>query len=175
MNGSLHDAAVRAELWAFSPFADAPLLAWGLAALIPIAIHLWSRRRYHEHAWAAMPFLWAVLRRQARRLWFEQWVLLAVRVLVCLLLAVVLADPVLKGLAALTPSTVDAVSTHHILVLDVSYSMGYRPGVQRGTVGIRRGTRYVLCNWLVQLPREMVSRSCCWPTGAAGGDWRTIV
>ncbi|MFO0817449.1 MAG: BatA domain-containing protein [Pirellulales bacterium] len=117
-------------LWAFSPFASFPLLAWGLAALIPIAIHLWSRRQYREHAWAAMPFLLAALRRQAKRLWFEQWVLLALRVLICLTLAVALADPMLTGLAALTPASGDAGSTHHLLVIDVSYSMGYRLGTQ---------------------------------------------
>ena len=29
-------------------FANAWMLLWGVAAAIPIALHLWSRRRYRE-------------------------------------------------------------------------------------------------------------------------------
>jgi hypothetical protein len=42
-------------------------------------IHWWSRRRFQETSWAAMEFLLAALRKNARRLRLEQWLLLAVR------------------------------------------------------------------------------------------------
>lgn len=115
-------------LWAVWPFASAALLLWGLAAAIPIVIHLWSRRRHQDHAWAAMTFLLAALRRNSRRLWFEQWLLLALRVAILLALAAALADPLLDGLAS-SGLIGDAVpATHVVLVVDVSYSMDYRVG-----------------------------------------------
>jgi hypothetical protein len=69
------------------PFANASMLLWGLAAGLPIMIHLLSRRKYHEVTWAAMAFLLAAVRKNARRIRIEQLILLLVRVAILLLLA----------------------------------------------------------------------------------------
>src|SRR5581483_2704894 len=111
---------------AFWQFGSAGMLAWGLAAALPILIHLWSRRKYRQERWAAMAFLLAALRKNARRVQLEQWVLLAVRTAILLLFALALADPqssLLSGLA----NEAD-VPVHVILVIDGSYSMDFRTG-----------------------------------------------
>ncbi|MFM7073952.1 MAG: VWA domain-containing protein, partial [Planctomycetota bacterium] len=111
-----------------TPFASASLLLWGIAAAIPVVIHLWSRRRHEEHAWAAMAFLIAAMRRHARRARFQEWLLLAIRIAVLVLFAVTLADPRTDGHAtAMFPLAGDE-PTHHVLVIDNSYSMDQRHG-----------------------------------------------
>src|SRR4051794_6030432 len=80
-------------IFAFWQFGSAGMLAWGAAAALPILIHLWSRRKYREEPWAAMAFLLAAMRSNARRIALEQWILLAVRTAILLLFALALADP----------------------------------------------------------------------------------
>jgi hypothetical protein len=111
---------------AFWQFGSAGMLAWGAAAALPILIHLWSRRKYRQERWAAMMFLLAALRKNARRIQVEQWILLAVRSLILVLFAMALADPRSSLLSSWTSDTSE--QTHVILVLDGSYSMGYRAG-----------------------------------------------
>jgi hypothetical protein len=110
-------------LFAFG-WANLPMLGWLAAAAAPILIHLWSRRRYREVSWAAMEYLAAAVRRQSRRLRFEQWLLLAIRTLLVVLVVLAVAEPYSEqtGLA-LTPGG----HTHRVLVLDGSYSMAYKP------------------------------------------------
>jgi hypothetical protein len=80
-------------------FAHLGLLAAGLAGVsIPIIIHLLMRRRRKPLMWGAMRFLLEAYRRQRRRLMIEQWVLLATRCLVVLLVALAIGRPVLEGL-----------------------------------------------------------------------------
>src|SRR5437879_2544462 len=67
-----------------SPLA-ALLTAVG-AASIPIIIHLLNRKRYRIVPGAAMRFLLAAQRRTVRKLRVEQWLLLAIRTLIILLL-----------------------------------------------------------------------------------------
>src|SRR5258708_31120811 len=67
-----------------SPWA-ALLTAVG-AASIPIIIHLLNRKRYRIVPWAAMRFLLAAQKRTVRKLRIEQWLLLAIRTLLILLL-----------------------------------------------------------------------------------------
>ncbi len=107
------------------------MLAWGFAALIPIALHFLNRRRQQPIPWAAMQLLLQVIEQQARRARVEQLLLLALRVLILLLLALALASPFWNAgdngpeiAAARAPQL-------WILVLDTSYSMGYRS--QSGT------------------------------------------
>jgi hypothetical protein len=116
------------QLIGFTWFASAGMLFWATAAAVPVIIHLWSRRKYRETSWAAMQFLRAAIERNQRRLRIEQWILLAVRTLILLLLAVALAEPILSGLA-IGIGTSRQPSTHTVLVIDASYSMGYE---QRG-------------------------------------------
>lgn len=106
-------------LW--GPFASASMLLWGCAALVPIVVHLWNRRRYQEVSWAAMDFLLAAVKKNARRFRIEQLVLLLLRVVIVALLAVALAEPHASWL----PATLTGFggTTHRVLVLDASYSM----------------------------------------------------
>ncbi|NQU19632.1 MAG: VWA domain-containing protein, partial [Candidatus Nealsonbacteria bacterium] len=110
-------------LYAFG-FTSLPMLGWMAAAAAPILIHLWSRRKYREMTWAAMEYLLAALKRKQRRMQFEQWLLLAVRTLLILLIIAAVAEPYLEriGLAA-----IGGGRTHRVLVIDGSYSMAYQP------------------------------------------------
>lgn len=104
-------------------FVNLPLLGWLAAAAAPILIHLWMRRKYREAHWAAMEYLLAALRRQSRRLHFEQWLLLAVRTLLVVLVVLAVAEPYLeRPLLSLAPGG----QTHRVLVLDGSFSMAYQ-------------------------------------------------
>jgi len=108
------------------PFANGAMLLWGLAASLPIIIHLWSKRKYNEVTWAAMEYLLAALRKNVRRIRIEQLILLLIRVAILVLLAVALADPIWSLFPTLGSSLGTAGRTHFVLVLDGSYSMDYR-------------------------------------------------
>ena len=104
--------------------AHLPLLWWLAAAAVPFVIHLLSRRRYREMPWAAMEYLLAAVKRRTRKVRIEQWLLLAVRTLLIVLLVLALAEPYWNqpGLAS-----VPGGRTHRVLVIDGSYSMAYKP------------------------------------------------
>src|SRR5687767_10992457 len=112
---------------AFSPitafFTQPWMLLWAAAAAAPILIHLLNRRRYREQSWAAMEYLLAAMRKNMRRIQIEQWLLLALRTLIVLLLVAAVADPVIQGLGL---SHAAGARTHRLFVLDGSYSMSYR-------------------------------------------------
>ena len=113
-------AMIGLPLLAFG-FAS-PWLLWGLgAAAAPILIHLLYRRRHREMTWAAMRFLTQAVRKNARRLRLHQWLLLAVRTLILILVAMALARPTVDSLGAYFRAD---QPTHRIIVLDASYSMG---------------------------------------------------
>jgi len=105
--------------------ANLPMLGWLAAAAVPLVIHLLSRRRYRETPWAAMEYLLAALRRRAQRIRVQQWLLLALRTLVIVLVVLAVAEPYTErpGLV-FVPGT----ATHRVLVLDGSYSMAYKAG-----------------------------------------------
>jgi len=102
------------------PFSALPQLAFGFTAPalaaagaaavgIPVAIHLLSRMRRQPVNWGAMRFLQLAYRQQKNKLRLENWLLLAVRCLIALLLGLALSGPVLTGCAgglggALDPS-----------------------------------------------------------------------
>src|SRR6516225_11803165 len=56
------------------------------AVSVPIIIHLLNRKRFRVVPWAAMRFLLAAQKRTSRKLRIEQWLLLAIRTLLILLL-----------------------------------------------------------------------------------------
>ena len=74
------------------------MLGWLAAAAAPLLIHLWSRHRFREVDWAAMQFLLAAMRKNARRLQLQQWLLLAVRTLLIVLVVLAVAEPYGAGL-----------------------------------------------------------------------------
>jgi len=101
-------------------FAGAGLLL----ASIPIIIHILNRRRYKVVTWAAMHYLLNAMKKNRRRLKFEQWLLLAVRCLVLALLGLALARPL--GCENTTLASLGASRAGvHVFVIDNSYSMSY--------------------------------------------------
>lgn len=110
-------------------FLHAPLMWLGIAASIPILIHLFNRQRYKRVRWAAMEWLMAALKKTRRRMQIENLILLLIRVAVLLLLAMALARPFFQSAIA---ARLGESNTHAVIVLDVSYSMDYR-GADRTT------------------------------------------
>ena len=111
---------------AVTSLASMPFVHPGLAGaailtgLIPVLIHLINRRRYRRVPWAAMSFLLAANRRSSRRMRLEQWLLMAARVALIVLLGLAVARPFMPASAVL-PTSFSRV--HRIIVLDNSLSM----------------------------------------------------
>ena len=103
-------------------FANAGLLYGLAAAAIPILIHLLNRRKRREVRWAAMRFLAAALAKNQRRIRIEQWILLALRCLLVLLVVLAMAKPFLESLGNVIPGR----RTHRVIVVDASMSMAAR-------------------------------------------------
>lgn len=101
------------------------MLLWGLAAVAPILIHLWNRRRYRETDWAAMKFLLAAMKKNRRRIQVEQLLLLLVRCAILLFFAIALADISCTGASGISGFGGPGSATHTVLVIDHSYSMAY--------------------------------------------------
>jgi hypothetical protein len=99
-------------------------VAGTLLASIPIVIHLLNRRRFKTVQWAAMEYLLQAMRKNRRRLKFEQWLLLAVRCLLIFLMGLALARPL--GCDNPTIAALGGQRTAlHVFVIDNSYSMAY--------------------------------------------------
>lgn len=74
-----------------------PFLLWGvLAILIPIAIHFWHQKRGKPLPWAATQWLTERNQQQSRGLRLDNVLLLLLRCLLLVLLAILLAQPVLN-------------------------------------------------------------------------------
>jgi hypothetical protein len=103
-------------------FTNLAMLGWLAAAAAPLLIHLWSRHRFREAPWAAMQFLLAAMRKNARRLQLQQWLLLAVRTLIIVLVVLAVAEPYGEQLLA----GGSAAPIHKVIVIDTSFSMDYQ-------------------------------------------------
>ena len=75
------------QVLAFGFLSPWLMAAGGAATSIPIIIHLLNKRKFRIIIWAAMEWLLAAQRRNARRLKFHRWLLLAIRCLAILLIA----------------------------------------------------------------------------------------
>ena len=105
-------------------FGNLLMLGWLAAAAAPILIHLWNKRKYREVPWAAIEYLLAAMRKNSRRMRLEQWSLLAVRTLIIVLLVLAVAQPFLEQAGfSFSPDG----RTLKVLVVDGSFSMGYKP------------------------------------------------
>ncbi len=102
-------------------FASPWLLLGGCLAAIPVVLHLLFRRQHREEPFAANRFLAEATRKHSRRLHFQQWLLLVVRMAILLLVALSLARPFVDALPGDPDS--DGRAVHHILVIDTSLSM----------------------------------------------------
>jgi len=104
-----------------------PALLWGvLAAAIPIAIHLFFRRRPRPTPFPAIDFILKARRETERRLRLKRILLFAARTLLLAALALAVARPRLESpsAAAQVPQGPRATA----IVLDASGSMRYRLG-----------------------------------------------
>ena len=106
--------------WAWTPALAA---AGGVLAAAPIIIHILNRRRFRILDWAAMRFLLESRRKNRRRLRIEELLLLALRVLLCLLLGLALAN--IRGGSILGGP---GAPVAHVFILDDSLSMGQQAG-----------------------------------------------
>ena len=108
-----------------------PIYLWGLAALsIPLALHLFQRRRTVVVPFPTLRFLKLAQKRSASRVRFENLLLWLLRSLLLALLALAFAMPVLRKSRAgnwLARGRRDVV-----IVIDTSYSMAYE--TDRGAV-----------------------------------------
>ena len=104
-------------------FFNPAFLWFALGGLIPVIIHLLHRQKFRRIRWAAMEFLLAALQKTKRRLQMENLILLLLRILVLVLLARAVARPFFH--AAPLDALADS-DTHHVFVVDVSASMGYK-------------------------------------------------
>ncbi len=114
--------------------ASAWMLVWGVAAAIPVVLHLLNRRRQQTVTWAAMRLLMQVIEKQSKRVRIEQLILLLLRTLILLTFAVALARPFFTPPADAGTVAAQRAPRLWILVIDNSYSMGYRD---------ETGTRFV--------------------------------
>lgn len=100
------------------------ILLGGIAALsIPLIIHLLHKSKYRVVQWAAMHLLDPRHRTQKRRIQVEYWLLLLTRCLIPVVLALLMARPVLTGLKSL----LGTAKTSTLVLLDNSYSMDTGP------------------------------------------------
>ena len=95
----------------------------GLAA-IPLVIHLLSRRAYRNEPWAAMQFLLSAQQATRRRLRVEQWLLLALRMLIVALVGVTLARPFAASSSVI--GSMGSAAGSRVIVIDDSLSMQAR-------------------------------------------------
>lgn len=95
-----------------------------LLASIPIIIHILNRRRFKVVNWAAMDYLMRAMKKNRRRLKFEQLLLLATRCLVLALLGLALARPLGCSDNSLA-NLAGRRSGLHVFVIDNGYSMNY--------------------------------------------------
>jgi hypothetical protein len=100
------------------------LLTIGLPLVaLPVLIHLINLRRQQRIRWAAMQFLFESQRRNRRWILLKQLLLLATRMAVIAVLVLMLAHLVLRNEWM---SLLGRGTTHHLLLLDDSYSMSDR-------------------------------------------------
>lgn len=92
---------------------------------VPIIIHLLQRRRFQVVRWGAMEFLRLSQRNRSRRLMIEQLLLLLIRCLVIACVVLAVSRPILR--VGHLPAASNRAQVHAVVILDDSYSMGYRP------------------------------------------------
>ncbi|NLE36424.1 MAG: hypothetical protein GX621_00195 [Pirellulaceae bacterium] len=134
-------------------FLHAPLL-WGLLlASVPVLIHLINMMRHRRVRWAAMEFL--LVSRKKNRTWvlLKELLLLAARMSIVAIIVLMVAQPLLRDQLG---AVLGGSKTHHIVLLDDSFSMSDR---SNGATVMDRA-------------KEAVDRIGA--MAAAGGDSRTF-
>ncbi len=104
---------------AFLNPAVLPALA---AALLPLLIHLLTRRRLKKVEVSTVVFLQQLQKKRMRRVKVRQWLLLFLRTLIILFIVLAFSRPVLRATFPLVGSN---TPTTAVILLDNSYSMGF--------------------------------------------------
>lgn len=108
-------------------FSNPLVLAGGATFLlvgVPILIHLINMMRHRRVEWAAMEFLLASQKKNRTYVMLKQLLLLAMRVAAILAIIFIIARPLFKD--PRFAHLLGGATTHHILILDDSYSMSDR-------------------------------------------------
>jgi hypothetical protein len=108
-------------------FLNPLYLLAGLAALVPLIIHLLHRQRARIQVFPSLEFLRRMMRRKTRRFHLKQILLLVARILLLLFIALALAQPTLTGGRAVKGH----LPTTAVVILDDSYSMQRTDGGSR--------------------------------------------
>ena len=117
-----------------------PSLLWGLLIVaVPVLIHLINMMRHRRVRWAAMEFLLASQKKNRTWVLLKQLLLLLLRMAIVAVVVAAIAQPLLRGdLAGLLGRS----KTHHIVLLDDSFSMSDRwadtSAMERGKAVIQR-------------------------------------
>lgn len=99
-----------------------PMFLWALtAAVIPLMLHMFQRRRTVVTPFPTLRFLKAAQKRSSSRVRFENLILWLLRTLLVLLLGLAFAQPVLRNATGALSRTERDIA----IVLDASYSMNY--------------------------------------------------
>ncbi len=99
-----------------------PAILFGLlAASIPILIHLLNLRKLKKIEFSTLQFLKELQKNKIRRVKLKQWLLLALRVLIILLIVTAFARPTLEGVSV--GGTTSAAKTTAVFILDDTFSM----------------------------------------------------
>jgi hypothetical protein len=106
-------------------FTPAFAVAGALLIGVPILIHLLNRQRFKVVDWAAMEFLLRAMRKNRKRMKVEQWLLLATRCLVVLLVGLALARPWGGCEDSSLAGAVAGRAGVNVFVIDNSLSAGY--------------------------------------------------
>ena len=105
------------------PFLFPGLLILTSLALVPIIIHLLNKQRFRHVRWAAMTFLLASVRLDAKRIKYRDLILMALRTLACLFLALMVARPVTRFIVGRKGG-----NRSLIVIMDTSLSMAANDG-----------------------------------------------
>jgi len=99
-----------------------PAVLIGLAAAsIPVLIHLLNLRKLKKIEFSTLNFLKELQKNKIRRVRLKQWLLLALRVMIILLIVTAFARPTLEGVSI--GGTTSAAKTTAVFILDDTFSM----------------------------------------------------
>ena len=102
-------------------FLNPAVLIGLLAASIPVIIHLFNLRKLKKIEFSTLSFLKELQKNKIRKVKIKQWLLLALRVLIILLLVTAFARPTLEGVSI--GGTTSAAKTTAVFILDDTFSM----------------------------------------------------
>ena len=100
-------------------FLNLLLLGGTAAAVVPLIIHLLNRTRFKIVDWGAMHLLESAMKINSRRIQWQAWLLLLLRMLIPAILAICLARPVLTAWRTAAGGNQHSV----VLIIDNSLSM----------------------------------------------------